>query len=117
MTEQFKEQLLNAGVDVNGALNRFMNNAKLYEKFLRKFPADPSYQNILDAVGADDPKEAFRAAHTLKGVAGNLGFDNLLTYVVPLVEVFRDESTATPEAQLQGMKDEYQKLCSIISSN
>lgn len=117
MTDQFKEQLLSAGVDVSGAMNRFMNNAGLYEKFLRKFPADPSYQNLLDSVQANDPKEAFRAAHTLKGVAGNLGFENLLTYVVPLVEVFRDETTAAPEAQLQGMKDEYQKLCSIISSN
>lgn len=117
MTEQFKEQLQNAGVDVSGALNRFMNNAGLYERFLRKFPADTSYQNLLNAVEAGDSEEAFRAAHTLKGVAGNLGFDNLLAYVVPLVEVFRSKNPNIPEDQFQGVKNEYQKLCEIISAN
>ena len=111
MTDQFKEQLQSAGVDVTGALNRFMNNAGLYERFLKKFPADTSYQNLLNAV------EAFRAAHTLKGVAGNLGFDNLLTYVVPLVEVFREKNPNIPADQFQGAKDEYQKLCEIIAAN
>lgn len=117
MTDQFKEQLQSAGVDVTGALNRFMNNAGLYERFLKKFPADTSYQNLLNAVDAGDFEEAFRAAHTLKGVAGNLGFDNLLTYVVPLVEVFREKNPNIPADQFQGAKDEYQKLCEIIAAN
>ena len=117
MTEQFKNQLQSAGVDVSGALNRFMNNEGLYERFLRKFPADTSYQNLLNAIDSSDFEEAFRAAHTLKGVAGNLGFDNLLTYIVPLVDVFRDKKSDIPSDQLQGAKDEYQKLLDIISAN
>ena len=117
MTEQFKNQLQSAGVDVSGALNRFMNNEGLYERFLRKFSADTSYQNLLNAIDSSDFEEAFRAAHTLKGVAGNLGFDNLLNYIVPLVEVFRDKKSDIPSDQLQGAKDEYQKLLDIISAN
>lgn len=117
MTEQFKNQLQGAGVDVKGALNRFMNNEGLYERFLRKFPADTSYQNLLTSIENSDYEEAFRAAHTLKGVAGNLGFDNLLTYIVPLVEVFRDKNSDIPADQIQGAKDEYQKICTIIAEN
>ena len=73
MTEQFKNQLQSAGVDVSGALNRFMNNEGLYERFLRKFSADTSYQNLLNAIDSSDFEEAFRAAH-LKGRSRKSGF-------------------------------------------
>lgn len=117
MTEQFKEQLKQAGVNVAGAMNRFMNNEKLYEKFLRKFPADQSYSSIFQALEANDMPEAFRAAHTLKGVAGNLGFDNLLTYVVPLTAALHQDEPEAPEDMLAGTKEEYEKICAVISSN
>lgn len=37
-------------------------------KFVRMFERDPSYQGLVDAMDAGDYDEAFRMAHTLKGV-------------------------------------------------
>ena len=66
-----------AGADVDGALNRFMGKVSLYKKFMKKFLEDRSYPDMLESLAGHDPEEAFRQAHTLKGVAGNLGINNL----------------------------------------
>ena len=72
-----------AGADVDGALNRFMGKVSLYKKFMKKFLEDRSYPDMLESLAGHDPEEAFRQAHTLKGVAGNLGINNLLAVLVP----------------------------------
>ena len=44
---------------------------------------------LCEAVDRSDWESAFRAAHTLKGVAQNLGFDRLYAVSVPLTEAMR----------------------------
>ena len=56
---------------------RRLYNEKLVEKFLFKFEEDPSFENLKKALEEENLEAAFRAAHTLKGVAQNMGFDNL----------------------------------------
>lgn len=60
---------------------RRLYNEKLVEKFLFKFEEDPSFENLKKALEEEDLETAFRAAHTLKGVAQNMGFDNLAEQV------------------------------------
>ena len=62
---------------------------RLVEKFVRKFLDDRSYAELTAAMAAGDHDAAFRAAHTLKGVAQNLGFDRLYTAVFALTEQLR----------------------------
>ena len=57
--------------------------------FVKKYPANPSFDELCEAVGRSDWESAFRAAHTLKGVAQNLGFDRLYAVSVPLTEAMR----------------------------
>lgn len=71
MDNQLLNELKTAGANVDEALERFMGNEKLYEKFLKKFAEDPSYVSLLDAIEKEDNHAAFIAAHTLKGVCGN----------------------------------------------
>ena len=77
MREDIRAALVRAGVDVDGALERFMNNEGLLERFLKKFPADPNYGALKEALARGDADAAFRAAHTLKGVAANLSMATL----------------------------------------
>ena len=63
-----KEQLTAAGVDVHGALERFMGNEALLERMLQRFTGDANYAQLLAAADKRDAEEALRAAHTLKGV-------------------------------------------------
>lgn len=61
----------------------------MVKKFVLKYPADPTYAQLQAAIAQKDWETAFRAAHTLKGVAQNLGFDRLYTAVFALTEQLR----------------------------
>jgi two-component system sensor histidine kinase/response regulator len=63
------------GIDAQAGLKTVRNNVKLYRKLLLKF--NDSQQNFklefLEAQNENDPDAASRVAHTLKGLAANLG--------------------------------------------
>ncbi len=63
------------GIDTRSGLAITMHNLKLYRKLLIKFhDAEIDFvQNFQEARNSDDPTAATRCAHTLKGVAGNIG--------------------------------------------
>ena len=84
------EQCYNAiESDYEEVLGRFAGNKMLVEKFARKFLDDPSYQLLTDTLGKQDYEEAFRAAHTLKGVCANLGFTQLFKVSSDITEELR----------------------------
>lgn len=74
--------------DYNEAKNRLMND-RLIDRFILKFPDDPSMAALNDKVEAGDNVAAFRAVHTLKGVAANLAFTQLFQDASNLTEQLR----------------------------
>lgn len=50
---------------------------KMILRFLKMYPQDTSYGDLVKAYTAGDIKQAFLASHTLKGVASNLGLSDL----------------------------------------
>ena len=60
------------GGDYKATISRLPSEA-LIKKFVLKYPGDPSFNQLKDALAAQDWELAFRASHTLKGVAQNLG--------------------------------------------
>lgn len=71
---------------------------RLIQRFVLKFPEDPSFEMLRSAMEAGDRAEAFRAAHTLKGVCANLSLARLLASASALTEVLRPEADAIPAA-------------------
>ncbi len=67
------------GLDLVAGLRRMGGKAALYLSMLRKFKATqlPAWQTLRQAVVADDLATAERQAHTLKGLAGNIGATSL----------------------------------------
>ena len=61
-----------------------------------------------------DWETAFRAVHTLKGVAQNLGFDRLYAVSVPLTEAMRGGKPLTDPALLTAVKDVHQETVAAI---
>lgn len=76
------------GGDYNATLGRLPNEA-LVKKFILKYPGDPSFAQLKDALAAQDWELAFRASHTLKGVAQNLGMDRLYKAAAVLCDAVR----------------------------
>ncbi len=82
--------------DYSEAKNRLMND-RLIDRFILKFPDDPSMDALKEVIGAGDNVAAFRAVHTLKGVAANLAFTQLFQDASNLTEQLRDlKSEADP---------------------
>ena len=59
------------GGDYDEAAGRLRSD-RLIQKILLKFPADPSYDLLVRSMESQEYGEAFRAAHTIKGVCQNL---------------------------------------------
>lgn len=98
MTDERKAILEAAGINVDEALQRFMNKEQLWIKFLKKFQADTSYADLLRAVEAGDCDKAFEAAHTLKGITGNLALTKLNGLVGEQTEYLRGANRSLEEA-------------------
>ena len=83
--KEFYEQIDGSYEDT---LHRLTSEA-LVHRFVLKYPADPSFAQLREAVAAADWESAFRAAHTLKGVAQNLDFGDLGRSAAALTEALR----------------------------
>lgn len=107
--------LRNIGVDVDSAMNRFMNNSGLYEKFLLKFLDDENFSKIFPALSQDDFETALNAAHTLKGISGNLGMMELFDLCSEMVSSIRGNNYDNAKSIFEPLKSAYTKIYDVIS--
>lgn len=110
-----KQRLTDAGIDVNSAMERFMNNEALLERFLAKFPADPNHDRLTAAIAAGDKEAALTAAHTMKGVCGNLSMTALFELLTRQVAAFRSGDWDGAVAMMPELDRMYTGLCTAIT--
>lgn len=109
------EAMRDAGVDVAETLRRFSGNEALLERFMRAFPQDETFAALAVAVEAAHYDEAGRLAHTLKGIAGNLGFQRLQEHCAALVLAVREDRPADVPAAFADVAAEHQVLLSLLN--
>ena len=88
-----------------------LSSEALVRRFLAKFLDDGSFSELCIAMEDGDRHKAFRAAHTLKGVSGNLGLDRLYSSASQLADVLRPEGAAIPAGAhglFEKVKEDYQ---------
>jgi len=110
-----REGCLEAGINYDTGVNRFAGNAEMFEKFLVKFPADPTFPDLKSSIAGDDAEQAFRLAHTLKGVTGNLSMDELLKNLNPVVEALRGGDIASARELFPPVETSYNKVVKYIN--
>lgn len=76
------------GGDLETVRSRLLTDERI-EKFAKIFLQDTSMQTLEDAWAAGDISEAFRGAHTLKGVSRDLGFTPLYEASCALSDALR----------------------------
>lgn len=94
-----------------------LESLEMVEEFLSKFLKDNSFKILKDTIRSGNRKEAFIAAHTLKGVCLNLSLGALLLPVNELTEALRPETLEiSPKAYelLDDVKREYSKTVEAI---
>lgn len=77
------------GVNVDKALERMKGNREAYKSFLIEFFEDPDFEVLGEEIKMGNTKNAFEYAHGLKGMAANLGIDDVQKKLGVLVEILR----------------------------
>ena len=101
------------GADYQEVLGRLYNEAMIC-KFVRMFLQDDSFQILEKALRRGDVKEAFRGAHTLKGVCQNLGFDALYAPASALTEALRGGTLDGADTLFPPVEKEYQRVVAAL---
>ena len=77
----------------------------LIEKFIGIFLKDNSFDMLRRQLECGNKEEAFRAAHTLKGICANLSFTKLLHSTSQLTEELRKEVNFVSDTAIELFKD------------
>ena len=96
------------GGDFEGVQKRF-GGAAMVKKFAIKFLSDSSFQDLEDGLKEKDAEKAFCAAHTLKGICLNLGFDAFYEVSAALTEKLRGRELTGYEADFAAVKSVMRK--------
>lgn len=84
-------------------------------RFVKRFPTDNTYNELISAIEANDATASFEAAHKLKGIAANMAFTKLYQVLFDLVEDLRGSTAPANPALVEDMKDRYKKVIDQIA--
>lgn len=110
-----KEIYENVGGDYSDVVKRLVSE-EFVMRFVLKFSADDSFATLTRAMETRNAEKAFRAAHTLKGVAQNLGFGNLGRSASAITEVLRNGTMDGADELYVAVKADYTALIGAINS-
>ena len=116
MTNEQMKALKDGGLVVDKTIERFSGSADIYERFLKKFINDKSYDQIAPAFASNDREAALTAAHTLKGVSANLGMTALYEACTKTVALLRADQFEEARVSCADIDRTYQDVCAIINS-
>jgi len=114
MQEVMKQSLQEAGMDVDGALERLMGSETLLDRLLNMFLDDTNYGRLQAAVDHRDLESALAASHTLKGMCGNLSMTLLFDLLTRQVALFRADDWAGGAGLMPEIAAAYDRLSSVI---
>ena len=110
-----KECYETMGADYDGVVSRLRTDERV-RKFLLKVLNDKSYELLCTSLKERNMNEAFRAAHTLKGVCQNLSLDRLYVSSNEMAERLRGgrEYGDDIEPMLERVEEDYMLTISCI---
>ena len=112
-----QQECLEAGIDYDEGVARFVGNAQMYERFLKEFLSDPTFDALAEAMERRDIPAAFAAAHTLKGLTGNLSLDRLYEKLVTLTNALRGGGDLPlAESLFPAVRDDYRQVKAFIAA-
>lgn len=109
------------GGDLEGVRGRLLTDERI-RKFAAIFLEDKSFENLGASLEEGNLAEAFRAAHTMKGISRDLGFTPLFEASSALSDALRlddagvpADMSAVPEL-LRVTKEAYQRTVAAVSA-
>lgn len=110
-----REKLEAAGIRVDETLERFMGNEQMMEKFIKRFSEDQTMDRLEANIKSGNWEEAFKSVHTLKGVVGNLGMEELYQCASALTEKLRVQDIGGVSERFSELKLLYNRVVAAIA--
>lgn len=108
------DALKQLGCDTDDGLSRCMGNEAFYFKLIGKVLEDKNFQALEDAVAAKDLDKAFDAAHSLKGVLGNLALTPIYQPVYEITELLRERRDMDYSGYLKTISDKRKEIAALM---
>ena len=103
------------GADVDDGLARCMNNESFYLMLVRKAAETERLSQLESQLQAGDLDAAFEAAHSLKGVLGNLALTPIYTPVYEITELLRERRDIDYSSYLKTISDKRKELSGLLA--
>jgi HPt (histidine-containing phosphotransfer) domain-containing protein len=96
------------GADFEDVMSRLRKEERV-KRFLLKIPDDQTFALLCDSMEKREMDEAFRAAHTLKGICQNMSLTPLSRSVTRLSDHLKENREYSPELEpmLAQVKEDY----------
>lgn len=104
------------GIDYTDAMDRMDNNAELYKKLALKYLDNSCLADLIAALETKDYDEGYKAAHSLKGVAGNLSFSTLFDAASAMSAALYQGEYQAAEGMLEDVKAANDKVISGLEA-
>ena len=108
------DSLKQFGADTDDGLARCMGNEGFYFKLIGKVMEDKNFQTLEEAVAVKDLDKAFEAAHSLKGVLGNLALTPIYEPVYEITELLRARQDIDYSGYLKKISDKRAELAELL---
>ena len=105
-----------AGGSASDTVARLGGNEEIVRKFLTKFPSDTSFAELVRSLDSGDTQTAFRMAHTLKGIAANLGLETLFNRASAVTEFLRSGECMPAKNAMPELSAEYSRVTKLIEN-
>ena len=108
------EKLRQLGCDMDVTLERFLDDEEFYVSCFEQMLDDESFKMLGKYLDSHDIKKAFDCAHTIIGLASNMGLDSLYDIIIKIVEPLRAGSDEGLKPVYEDLLNEKQKYSSLL---
>jgi HPt (histidine-containing phosphotransfer) domain-containing protein len=109
------EKLNEFGVNTREGLDRCLNKEDFYFRLITKAIEDESFLKLKEEIENKNYEEAFKIAHSLKGVFGNLSITPIYEIVFELTEYLRNKSDINYKSYIDKLLEKRNELIKIIN--
>ncbi|BBF41332.1 hypothetical protein lbkm_0006 [Lachnospiraceae bacterium KM106-2] len=114
MQQRLLNDLQDAGNSIEKFVIRMGGNETFVLMMMKKFLNDPTFVKLQNSLKVFDYEEIENSAHTLKGVALNLGFDSLSEHCKELQSAAKNKNQLLVRKCNKDVRCEYEKIVSMI---
>lgn len=110
------EKLNDFGANSKEGLERCLNNEEFYFRLIAKAANDDSFNNLKKELDNKNYEEAFKIAHALKGVLGNLSLTPLYELAVLITENLRIKKDMDYKEYIDKLLNKREELLFLINN-